>query len=88
MSWDYHFTEKARKELKKLGASPAQIILKYLDEQVCGSDDPRRFGKPLRGDLGEYWRYRVQDYRILCQIIDEELIVLVVKVGHRKEVYD
>jgi len=76
------------KDLKKLGHVPASRILKFLDERIKDSEDPRRFGKQLRGELGEYWRYRVQDYRILCELQDNNFVVLVVKVGHRREVYD
>jgi mRNA interferase RelE/StbE len=54
---------------------------------VAKAADPRKFGKPLRAELAGLWRYRVADYRILCQIRDRELIVLVVAVGHRRDVY-
>ncbi len=87
MSWDYSFNEPARKQLKKLGRQAQIEILHYLDERVAGSEDPRRFGKGLKADLSGLWRYRVGDYRILCQIQDHELIVLVVALGHRRDVY-
>jgi len=63
-------------------------VIAFLDERIQGSEDPRQFGKALRGDLGEFWRYRVGDFRILCQINDGELVVLVVKVEHRREICD
>lgn len=88
MSWDYSFTAKARKELKKLGHESARKIIQFLDERVQEAHDPRQFGKALKGDLGEYWRYRIENYRILCEIKDDTLIVLVIKVGHRRDVYD
>ena len=88
MNWDYSFTDKARKELKKLGHEPARKIIQFLDERVQGANTPRQFGKALQGDLGEYWRYRIENYRILCEIKDDTLIVLVVKAGHRRDVYD
>jgi mRNA interferase RelE/StbE len=88
MSWDYSFTSKARKELKKLGHEPARKIIEFLDRRVQKTDDPRQFGKALRGDLNEYWRYRIENYRILCEFKDDILIVLVVKVGHRRDIYD
>lgn len=87
MSWVYRFHEKALKELKKLGHSAQAEIIKYLDERVAGVRDPRRQGKALSADLAGLWRYRVGDYRILCHIKDRELLVLVVSVGHRKNVY-
>jgi mRNA interferase RelE/StbE len=76
------------KELKKLGHQAQREILSYLDERVSGDADPRRFGKGLKADLAGLWRYRVGDYRILSQIKDNELLVLVVAVGHRKDVYE
>ena len=88
MSWDYSFTSKARKELKKLGNKPTRKVIEFLDDRVTKTDDPRQFGKALRGDLGEYWRYRIENYRILCELKNDTLIVLVVKVGHRRDIYD
>ena len=88
MNWDYSFSAKARKELKKLGHEPARKIIQFLDERIQGNNNPRQFGKALRGDLGEYWRYRVEDYRILCEIKDDSLVVLVIKAGNRRDIYD
>jgi mRNA interferase RelE/StbE len=75
-------------ELKKLGHSAQRDIIAYLDERVAGNADPRRFGKGLKADLAGLWRYRVSDYRILCQIKDRELLVLVLAVGHRWDIYE
>ncbi len=77
MSWVYRFDERALKELKKLGATAQKEILAYLDAWIATAEDPRRFGKPLRGRLAGLWRYRVDDYRIICQIRDDALLVLV-----------
>jgi len=88
VSWVYKFDERAFKDLKKLGKPAQKEILAYLDERVAGKEDPRRFGKGLRANLAGLWRYRVGDYRILCQIKDGLMIVLVVAVGHRKNVYE
>ena len=88
MNWDFSFTNKARKEFSKIGSAQQQAILKFLTQRIKSGEDPRRFGKPLKGDLGQYWRYRVQDYRILCEIKDGALLVLVIKVGHRKDIYE
>lgn len=87
MSWDYRVSERALKELRKLGPDASRRILSYLDDRIGQGEDPRKHGKALRGELGEYWRYRVGDYRILCKIEDEVMIVLVVKVGHRRDIY-
>ncbi len=87
MNWVYRFDERALKELRKLGRQAQREIIAYLDERVAGDADPRRFGKGLKAALAGLWRYRVGDYRILCQIKDRELLVLVVAVGHRKDIY-
>ena len=88
MSWVYRFDERALKELRKLG-KPAQLgIIAYLDERIAGESDPRRFGKGLKADLAGLWRYRIGDYRSLCQLRDRELLVLVVAVDHRRDIYD
>lgn len=88
MNWAYSFDERAFKELRKLGTQAQRDIISYLDERISSEADPRRFGKGLKADLAGLWRYRVGDYRILCQIRDRELLVLVVAVGHRRDVYE
>ena len=88
MNWAYSFDERAFKELRKLGTQAQRDIITYLDERISSEADPRRFGKGLKADLAGLWRYRVGDYRILCQIRDRELLVLVVAVGHRRDVYE
>jgi mRNA interferase RelE/StbE len=85
--WRVEFDRAAARDLKKLGADAQRTILRYLRERVATADDPRRFGHALTGDLKELWRYRVGDYRIVASIEDEKFIVLVVTVGHRREVY-
>lgn len=88
MNWDYRISAQALKQLRKLGHEPSRSILAFLDTRVSGCDDPRQFGKCLKGDLGEFWRYRVGDYRLLCRIEDEKLVVLVVRLGHRRDIDD
>lgn len=80
------YLNKARKQLAKLDNSVKRRILDYMDE-VAKLENPRERGKMLVGNLIGFWRYRVGDYRLLCRIIDEELVITVVEVGHRKEVY-
>jgi len=87
MSWDYEFSDDAIKDMRDIGPSAAKSITDYLNKRVKGCADPRAFGRELRGDKRGMWRYRVQDYRVLCQIHDDRLIVVVVHAGHRKEVY-
>ena len=88
MSWGYSFEERALKELKKLGRPAQRQIIDYLDERILGTEDPRRFGKALRGDLAGLWRYRVGDYRLITSVEEQQLLVLVVRVGHRRDVYE
>jgi mRNA interferase RelE/StbE len=86
--WTIKVSEFAEKQLKKLDKTTAKKIIKYLRERIANQKDPRMYGKPLLYDKSGIWRYRVEDYRILCKIEDEELIVLVLKIGHRKHIYN
>jgi len=74
--------------VRKLGAVAERTILRYLRQRIAAAEDPRRFGKPLTGDLEGLWRYRVGNYRIVASIEDDRFVVLIVIVGHRREVYD
>jgi mRNA interferase RelE/StbE len=85
--WRVEFDRNAARDLKKLGADAQRTILRYLRERIATADDPRRFGHALTGDLKGLWRYRVGDFRIVASIEDKNFIVLVVTVGHRREVY-
>lgn len=87
MSWDYKISERALKQLKKLDKQAATQILAYLDERIVGTQDPRQWGKQLKGEMHNVWRYRSGDYRILCQLQDEVFIVLVLGAGHHKDIY-
>ena len=83
----YTFTNKARKQFLKLDKSVQNRISKYMDE-VASLENPRARGKGLSGNLSEFWSYRVGDYRIVARIQDDILQIEVVKVGHRRDVYD
>jgi len=85
--WQVEFDRDAARDLKKLGKPAQQTILRYLRSRIATSSDPRRFGKALTGDLKGLWRYRVSEYRIVAKIEDDKFIVLVLTVGHRREVY-
>ena len=87
MAWKVEFTDRARKELSKLHPEEAQRILRFVRGSLQGAEDPRQYGKPLKGRVSEFWRYRVGDYRLVCHLQDERLLVLIVRVGHRREVY-
>ena len=85
--WQVEFDRAAVRDLRKLGSEAQNHILRYLRERIAGAGDPRRFGHALTGDLKGLWRYRVADYRIVAQIEDGRFIVLVLAIGHRREVY-
>jgi mRNA interferase RelE/StbE len=87
LAWAIEFDLDAAKEFRKLDRTVQLAIRKYLRERIDTDDDPRRFGKPLIGDESGLWRYRVGDFRLVCRIEDERLVVLVLAVGHRREVY-
>lgn len=87
-TWTVEFDDRARRELRKLDAKTQQTILRYLRERIAGAEDPRRFGKPLRRNLAGLWRYRVENYRLVCRFEENRLVVLVLQVGHRREVYE
>lgn len=88
MPWIIKYTESAQRQLKKLDKSVALRVLDYMDERVAVLADPRVAGKNLVGPkLGSYWRYRVGDVRVICDIQDQEVLILVVEIGHRREVY-
>jgi mRNA interferase RelE/StbE len=88
MAYNVELSESAERELGKLDAPQAKRILKFLHQRVAKLDDPRSVGEALHGSrLGEFWKYRVGDYRLICKIEDDRLIVLVLRVGHRKEIY-
>lgn len=87
MAWKIEFLPEAAKELKKLGRSEAARIIKTLEERIATQDDPRTLGSALTGDHGGYWRWRIGDYRVVAKIEDERVLILVVRVGHRRQVY-
>lgn len=88
MTWTVEFDDTAAKELRKLDKQAQSEILRYFRERIATDEDPRRFGKPLSRDLAGLWRYRLRNYRMICHIEDDKLIVLVVRVAHRKDTYE
>lgn len=88
MAWRIEFATGARKALKDLDPTAVRRILKFLGERIAPAEDPRAIGEALKGSkLGEFWKYRVGDYRIICAIEDGELLVLIVRIGNRREIY-
>jgi len=87
LTWKIEFTEDAAKDLTRLDRSVQRLIHRYLRKRIATDNPPRRFGKPLRGEKQGLWRYRVGDYRVICHIEDETLVVLALRIAHRKQVY-
>ena len=87
MTFHVELTESARKELKKLDHYTQKIILLWLNKNLEGCSNPRLHGKALSANRAGQWRYRVGDYRIIAKIEDNKLIILVIAIGHRREIY-
>jgi mRNA interferase RelE/StbE len=88
MIWKVEFDNRARKELRKADPQTQVRILKWMRETLATNKDPRRTGTSLKGRMKGLWRYRLGDYRIICQIQDENSLILVVRIGHRRDIYD
>lgn len=86
MAWTVSISNIAERQLRKLDRPIQKRILDWLSDRIEGCKNPRHFGEPLKGDHGGLWRYRVGDYRILCEIQDQKIIVLVLTIGHRRQV--
>lgn len=87
MNWQISFKGKVEKKLEKLDKSARRQIIKYFDKITESNENPKSFGRPLLENKKGLWRYRVGDYRIICDIHDNELIILVIDIGHRSEIY-
>lgn len=87
MSWKLEYSNKARKQLRKLEATQRAIILSWMDKNIDGCDNPRVHGKGLVDNHAGEWRYRIGDFRVLCDIRDDQLVVLAFKIDHRSKVY-
>jgi len=87
LAWAIEYAKSARDQLRKLDKPVARRIADFMDERVALLDDPRQIGKALKGPLGDLWRYRVGDYRLICDLQDGLLTVLILQIGNRREVY-
>ncbi len=88
MAWQIEFDPAALRELKKLDAKIAKRLLAFLHQRLSQLDDPRSLGQALKDSrLGEFLKYRVGDYRVIAQIQDKRLLILVLRVGNRREIY-
>jgi mRNA interferase RelE/StbE len=87
LAWRIEFVPAAAKELKKLGKAEAARIITTLEKRIATLDDPRSLGSALTGELGGLWRWRIGDYRVVARIEDKRITILIVRVGHRRDIY-
>jgi mRNA interferase RelE/StbE len=87
LAWTIEISRTAEKQIKRLNRVAQAAIVRFLRDRLKPAQNPRQLGKPLHGDKGGLWRYRVGDYRLICDIQDEKVVVLVLRVGHRKDIY-
>ena len=87
MIYELKYEARAVKQIKKLDPATRTLIKSWIEKNLLNTDNPRQHGKGLTGSLSQYWRYRVGDYRILAEITDAEIIIIIVEVGHRRDIY-
>ena len=87
MVWTIKYSEVVVKQLKKLDKAVAKRIMQFMSHKVAAQDDPTVFGKALLHDKSGLWRYRIDNYRVVCHLEKQELVILMLRIGHRKEVY-
>lgn len=87
MRYKLVFSKRALKELKKMDKAVSALIFAWLRKNTMERSDPRAFGKALKGDKKDMWRYRIGDYRVLANIEDEILIIIAIEIGHRRDIY-
>jgi len=88
MAWKVELSATAQKQIKQLDKPVSRRVLAFIHERIGRLDDPRQIGARLQGTLSEFWKYRVGDYRIICSLEHDRLVVLVLRVGHRREIYN
>lgn len=87
MIYELKYEAKAVRQIKKLDPATRKLIRSWIEKNLLNTSDPRQHGKALTGTLGQYWRYRVGDYRILAEINDTEVVIIIIEIGHRREIY-
>ena len=87
MKYKILFEKNAEKQLKKIDITQQRIIVNWIAKHLENANDPRISGKSLKGNLKDYWRYRIGNYRIIAEINDDEVRILIIETGHRKDIY-
>lgn len=85
--WQVEWDARALKELKKIDRQAQKDVINFLKKRIATQESPKRFGKALLGNKSGLWRYRIRDYRLICKMEDNKMVVVVLRVGHRKAVY-
>ena len=85
--YEVELSERFKKEFRKLDKYTQKIIRAWIDKNLINCENPRQYGKGLTANRSGQWRYRIGDYRLICQIEDEKMIILALSVGHRKDIY-
>jgi mRNA interferase RelE/StbE len=86
-AWRIEITRTATRQITKLDRRAQEEIMRFLRERLSSAENPRQWGRALQGENRGLWRYRVGDYRIICEIKDKEITILILELGHRKDVY-
>ena len=87
MIYELKYEAKAVRQIKKLDPATRKLIRSWIEKNLLNTSDPKQHGKALSGTLSQYWRYRVGDYRILAEINDTEVVIIIIEIGHRREIY-
>jgi mRNA interferase RelE/StbE len=87
LAWKVEIADVAESQLMRLDTPVRNCILNYLHDRIEGCKNPRHFGEPLKANKAGLWRYRVGDFRVICEIQDDRLLVLAIAIGHRREIY-
>jgi len=87
LAWTVKFSTRAVKSLKRIDGPNQELILKFMTEKVAKNPDPISLAKKLSGNLGDFYRFRLGDYRIVCEVQNQELIILILQIGHRQNIY-
>lgn len=87
MIYSLRYSEKVRKQLRKLDKQTQALVMGWIEKNLVGTTNPRLYGKPLTANRSGQWRYRIGDYRLLAEIQDDKVIILLLAVGHRKNIY-
>jgi mRNA interferase RelE/StbE len=88
LAWIVEFSDEAERDFRKFSKETQRRILKYINTRIKPADDPRVYAKPLKRELAGFWSFRIGEYRLICHIEDDRLVVWIIRIGHRSDVYE